>query len=489
MEEVPIRIRICQEILGDNILGIIEGENFPTVNRILDPIDRKSVNVVDPDTKYSYKLPLIDYVVLTNKTLQEMDNKYYGDSSLNFLESILAMCHMNNSCTGKILLSSIYNKDRERTYYQTQFFLEGDPVKIIPQDEKLDQKMLILAADCLARINRPSCVFGNFTFTTIALGNSILIREKDKQDIKGGHANILLILKNNVTNRINIIKYEPHGYKIFEEVISHINNHNNKFIKDLVKYMEQVDREQQYTFNIMSPIKINHSRGIQIYINDSRGMCQLISTFWMFIVLKLLIRQRDSPNLEDTFNNLNVIEECLFTNLRSGELTTSIINFSIEVLNRYLEQINGTDMSTEFNRILIKELKKFYEEQNLKLTRFIKPKKSSRKRHIPEEESDAYLEEKKANDCEPCTTNNDCKSYNCINQVCTPYGETPKLPENSDCNTNEDCCSNSCSKKYETDTRKKCVKNVPQRQDHKLAKSTRPYDVPLFRRKNKPRNP
>ena len=459
-------ITACREIMGDRILNIIRETPFQGkfVN-LEEPIHNKFINLEEPDgDNRTFKVPLIDYVFIANSALQVM-NYESGDYTMNYLEYIFKMYDMDRTaCTGKITLNSYFYEEDDRTYREIFVFINNERVKI--NDENKNEKMTVLAEECLKRIKKASCTIGNFTFTSLALGSAVMLRRKDKPTIKGGHANILLILKNNITKDIKIIKYEPHGYEISDEIVTYVNRYNNEFVRELVGYMSQIEeskQDQPYTFNIMEPIQIGCNIGIQQYIYDVRGYCALISAFWMFIVLGLMKSDFGSDTTETIFDNLNIVERCLYNNFNEEQLNVAVVNFSVQVINDYLKLIVGGKINRMFRSICVELLFKFYGERGMNPFTLIVKDEKRHKRHSEQihEETDPSEEQKNAqNDCEPCIKQTDCKSGNCKNNVCVAPGEyRPKLLIGDPCEYHDECCSETCIKQNETDVNKRCVKN------------------------------
>jgi hypothetical protein len=446
---------ICQEIVN-NILKKYDK-----------PIQNKKVRIVDKKNSKTYDIPIIDYIQICNRVLQNM-NFASGGYVMNYLESIFDMYGMSKTaCTGKVKITTIIYENKKDTIHHLYLNLDEEleiykgletpPNKIYKEDP-----MITFSKECFERIKKTTCKYNNnYSFTSLAIGNSITINYKNSQ-LAGAHSNILFILKNDKTNHIKLMLYEPHGYNFTDEITKKVNEYNILFVNDLVQYMEKIQNpyEKTYTFEFMTPREVSLSIGVQSFIGDERGYCALISSFWVYIVLGLL---KSNLNPEYIFEKPDIIEKCLYVNYEK-ELYNIIVNFSVDVIQKYLPDIIGKEKTKQFINDSLVQTRHLYK----KIKKELPPsrKYNVRKERLYEKINIGEQSKNGKNDCDTCTHERDCKSGNCVNGLCSPthfytskrerskitllvgqkYKKEGNLPKklNEECKYNNQCCSQKC---------------------------------------------
>lgn len=452
---------VCYKILK-RILNVLEDSTENPFKAIFTdlktPIKNRTIEIQNPYSRYrnNVTVPLIDYISIANRALQRLNAE---DQTMNYLESVFNMYNMDRTaCTGKIQLEYIrYEKFGGLTSEDIFVHINNKRIDIKYVKENKRQGMINVATEFLKRLRESTCTYGDMTFTSLALSTVAIIEGiTEDSSIEGGHSNILLILKNNRTGNIKFILYEPHGYDIPEQdiIVRLVNKYNTEFINELARYITQLS---DYNVEIMDPIKVQCVIGIQQYMGDFRGLCMLISTFWMFIALGL-IKNSNEDDVDEIFTELPLIERCLYANMDEEELSTVLINFGIHVLNDYLPLIIGSKKHREFNNLCIQEYITIYKLPHNSVDfdlPTIKHKRKKERSALQIRDQTSQEEQSKKDNCEPCEKSLDCKSNKCFKNTCRPdgYRGGGGLKNGKSCNSGKQCCSETCKDG-------KCVANI-----------------------------
>lgn len=447
---------ICSRILGSKILNVLDGgitDPFKVIfTDLYKPVENRYVKI------NSYEIPLVDYVSICNTALQKVHNNS-GDHTMNYLECVFNMHDMNRgACTGKINLD--YNLYEKYGVTTENIFVHigGKKIEIKFVEQNKNRGMIDIATEFLERLKYSTCKYGNLSFNSLAISSTFIITGKDDNTkISAGHANILLLLKNENTQVINFLLYDPQGYDIPDDEITLkiINEHNVQFITELAEYMTMLS---DYKIEITEPATVQCNIGIQQYIRDYRGFCMLISSLWMFVILGL-IKNSEEDDIEDIFRQLPLVERCLYANLEEEQINTILVNFSIHILIYYLPLIIGKEKTEKFNNYCIQEYIDIYKLQDDSAIQKSKRKRRIESRLALMEETDLSAEEKnKRDDCDTCERHGECKSNNCVRGTCRPDGYRkgrggPQRKNGSTCKYSRECCSETCRDGI-------CVKNI-----------------------------
>jgi hypothetical protein len=138
---------------------------------------------------------------------------------------------------------------------------------------------------------------------------------------EGGHSNLLLVYKGH--RNIFLILYEPHGAQGVQSSEGPVNQYNqmkSQFINFLTAVINDEEKKSPTPRAVLnrSPNEISPKKGIQSFMQDRNGYCYMISSFWLYILLEL-INSDVQINLEDFFQNLQSIENCVYS-IAAGEI-------------------------------------------------------------------------------------------------------------------------------------------------------------------------
>ena len=434
-----------------------------------------------------YELNIDEYVHFSNAALQKISNnpeyKYsIVDMKMNYIENIFDMLSLTKkACTGKIFLEYNLFVDQSHLYQLKRGYIDNlnklqktmtveyithdklSKINILSKDLTDFINMRRLVKKIYKRLEESTCKYGNFTFNTIALGNYSKINVTDEkiQPHTEGHSNLLLVMKDTTKNIITIILYEPHGRtdKEFDLNMKLTRESNNYFITLLQSHLQEFYKSAgtPYTIEILEQKFVSCPEGIQTYVNDSLGYCELISTLWLYLVLGLFSSTQLNPDVKIALvDRLHIVESCLYKIYKTPqELYNVVVNFSASVINNYLKLINSEKLSNDFIRnFVISMNEKFKDDTSHK---------------IIQDEPPPQLELRK-NNCQKCNRKNDCISRNCVNRICSPpnfytkYQDKKKIkflhgeiykPEGNipkkigdKCDSHRECCSFRCKDGY-----------------------------------------
>jgi len=302
-----------------------------------------------------YELNLDEYVHFSNITLQQIAGDRHQEHSMidikmNYIENIFDMLNLTKiACTGKICLEyNLFVNSRELHKLNIGFMDDLDKLEknIIVHTYDPPSKINILTKDIkdfiqirrivkkiYDRLEGSVCRYGDFTFNSIALAANpkINVTDSEKRYPTEAHANILLIMKNSRTNLITIILYEPHGStdKKFDLTTKLIRQLNNYFINLIQYHLKEFYKSAgtPYTIDIIEQKSVSCPEGIQTYINDSLGYCELISTLWLYLVLGLFSSSELDPNVKITLvNRLHIVESCLYQLYKTPEELYNVVS-------------------------------------------------------------------------------------------------------------------------------------------------------------------
>ena len=436
-----------------------------------------------------YELNIDEYVHFSNAALQKISNNpEYKDSivdmKMNYIENIFDMLSLTKkACTGKINLEYNLFVNKPELYQLKRGYMDNlntlqktMTIEYITKDSTLSKiniptkdiadfiNMRRLVKKIYKRLEESTCKYGDFTFNSIALGNysKINITDEKMQPDTEGHSNLLLVMKDTRKNVITIILYEPHGRtdKEFDLNIKLTRESNNYFITVLQSHLEHFYKSAgtPYIIDILEQKFVSCPNGIQTYVNDSLGYCELISTLWLYLVLGLFSSTQLHPDVKILLiDRLQIVEGCLYRIYKTPqELYNVVVNFSATVINNYLKLINSEKLSNDFIRnFVISMNEKFKHNTYLKI--------------IHRDDTPTQLQLGESN-CKKCKRKNDCKSRNCVNRICSPpnfytkYQDKYKIkflpgeiykPEGNipktigqKCTLSKECCSSNCKDGY-----------------------------------------
>ena len=214
------------------------------------------------------------------------------------------------------------------------------------------------------RLEKTPCRFGNFTFTTIAVANYSRFKLLDKHYTREeNHANIILVMKDSNTKIIRFMLYDPHGYKSTTIQTHLIKKSSREFIRLLKFHVEKIYQHSgtPYTIEILDEKIVSCPLGIQENIMDRLGYCDIITMFWLYLVLGLF----SSPDLDPQekiylFNNLKMVETSFYNSYYDDVQSryNTVINFGFIIINKLLgrhPKIRGVILDEFIN--LVKESK------------------------------------------------------------------------------------------------------------------------------------
>lgn len=137
---------------------------------------------------------------------------------------------------------------------------------------------------------------------------------------QGGHSNILLIYRDTLrSNKVYLMLYEPHGAQGIQIQSDEIKEQYKIMKGEFIEFVKRVIRtvKGEVTFINAPSYQISQKTGIQMYMKDKHGFCYMITSFWLYIILRLI---KGESNLDtELMLNLNYIEECVF-NIVEGEI-------------------------------------------------------------------------------------------------------------------------------------------------------------------------
>ena len=457
---------ICQKI-NDKILELDYSKSI------------KEKKVIIRQHTNTYEVPIDEYAHLMNMVIQVENQMEYTETVFKLLDAT------KTSCTGKTHLDFPYITDEitkqkiKIINYKKKFFLDDS------------RQMLTLARECYDRIEKTSCKYGdNITFTSIALSSNFL----EKDGGHSGHANMLLILKikNKSTDTIKFYLYEPHGFDIQDKsILKHVFI-KNMFVSELLESIKQVYAIEKKTviIEIVNKKGISCPIGIQSYVKDSYGYCEMVSNLWLYMIIYLMKSDLSDSIKMYIFDNLNFVEKCLISN---EYIYNVLVNFTIQIINIYIINKIRTgipNFSIHLHDRLISlvgtQMHKYHLEKGrpplstykIQLEKRFEPGDEdedescwgnvcrSRSRPPKKEKEEKEGEFNKDN-CANCTSNDQCKSNYCEKRYfskqakCKPlmpeYYHDAKFPNarlvlgskcnDERCNSNGECYSTYCSSK------------------------------------------
>jgi uncharacterized protein YnzC (UPF0291/DUF896 family) len=275
------------------------------------------------------KIPVIrisGFVYLINSSLQSSTN-----FTLPYFDSIYNMAEAQHTCNGIIVIKYVgIDKSKEeykvlkgdakmnenKNLFKPYFYFKRDGRDIyIPVSEQKGIKRssdrnpiettqihTLFTSKFLLQYNDSEC-----KFISIALS---------LKPTTGGHSNILLVYKGASTTYL--ILYEPHGAQgtqTSEGPVIQYNQMKSEFIEFLTGVINNIEKSKlegkNRTVRLIPSIQISPEKGIQTFMKDRNGYCYMISSFWLYIILKLI---KDGNVIKDDnfFLNLNCIENCVY---------------------------------------------------------------------------------------------------------------------------------------------------------------------------------
>jgi len=446
------------------------------IKQILRPYNKPLHGDIQISKKYT--VPKDEYVHFSNMALQMLANTIDGrdddlkkiiKSRMIYLEDIFTMYRINRTaCTGRVdLLTNIDLTSQHTT--QTQIRIKSNT-----EDTGEFIRIQDFVDEFYNRLESSTCKYGKLVFNSLAIENFATIKYSDTEFRKSGHANMLVVLKNTETKVIKLLLYEPHGYSEEDDntYMKYLRDYHVYFIKTIRRYLQKKYKHFKITF--LKPVQVNCPRGVQHYIGDKFGYCKLISTMWLFVLLGLFVSDLSSEVKIYLSDNLQLIESCL---LNFQNLYNIVINFSTDIINKYLKHFTSQETISVFNSLFQISYNLYYNpeggdkrEINLLMKRFKKPVD----RHI-DKILNSYVKKFTGRDnCTECTSQSQCKSGNCVNNICSPghfyskhkskadisllsgqnYNKDGNLPKKLGdlCTNHAECCSENCISKINQNT-------------------------------------
>jgi hypothetical protein len=420
------------------------------------------------------KIPLLRipaFVYLVNSSLQSDAN-----FTLPYIASIYKMAGMTHSCNGiisikylsmktvgdKIILDNFKTATpQEKQKFKPYLYFRGNPDVYVPvlNDPESAQKY-IQHRGYLSRvhlthpkggnplkdslINRFLGQYKNSNCRFISIGLSL-------KAVEGGHSNMLLIYKGQT--KIYLMLYEPHGAKglqIEDEYKLQYKNMTDQFITFLTGIIRQTGERREIIR--LPAYNISESRGIQRYMRDTDGYCSMITSFWLYIILRLVKEHRVTGNEEKFFLNLNYIEKCMYCiiNRVVAQYTTEnpqpqgipsrytaarvlysvVVYFSyIFLTENYLAYfIPGTELYNKFTTILRHKYTKSRKNDPITFNETIfvhdidDHATNLTQEDLERNELNAIAKTDRVLDNMPCITKKQCQSHNCDTKIglCKP---------------------------------------------------------------------
>lgn len=406
------------------------------INKFIQPYSKKIGNGRLEISK-GFFMPITEYVHLGNMVIQKLANSFDDQdiemrkiikSKMIYLEDVFEMHKMvRSACTGRVdLLMYIdieqpYIEINADMYTGNKGFSEIKIKSTNPNEPEHFIKMEEFVRTFYTRINGGECTYGNFTFNSLAIENFATIISKDEKVERSGHSNMLLVMKNNDINEINLILYEPHGYSKEDDstYMTYVRQYHLYFLNILKPMLKTVSGCE---VNILDPIQISCPKGIQNSIGDTFGYCKLISTLWLYIVLGLFKSDLDTQLKNYLSNNLDIVESYLIS-LRN--LNDIVINFSAEIINNYyLKHFTTKDLKLLFKSLLQISYNERRQEGDEIDLGIIKPKSKSKpkpKSKFKPKSNQTFIPTKdRKDDCSECKHENECISGNCVKGICSP---------------------------------------------------------------------
>ena len=284
-------------------------------------------------------LRLSAFVDLANGALQSHTN-----FRLPYIQSIYNMAGMTDSCNGIIVLKYTYiDPDGYRHKYETDpriqnkfksyFYFNfggGDQKIYVPVRKEKDEPNLYLFEKSLINIYErvdPGRIDIKYNkFLEEKFTDKFLTQYDDHRckfisiainllPLTGGHANMLLIYKG--LSNVYIMLYEPHGAEGVKVSNCERKNQYDQMNREFMVFIQNVinkaeSKTDKRPIKIVEPYNISTNVGIQRYMKDKNGYCYMITSFWLYIILKLINEGFVTPENEEKFIlNLNYIEECV----------------------------------------------------------------------------------------------------------------------------------------------------------------------------------
>jgi hypothetical protein len=355
--------------------------------------DECKINVEDPIIRENtYILPIAEYVHFANISIQRMsfyrDNMI--DTGMSYIETVYEMLGLGRTaCSGKIHID--YNIDcidadinfeirgeefikqleeeiepKQKYINIKNYCKEGKKCNITTNRITMDKissggkhglKIAEIAQTFKTRLEESNCKYDQLTFNSIAFSNKTEILLSENQSLKVNHANVLLVIKDDKKKLIQLVLYEPHGYKEPSDAKTefHFFHQSNEFF--ITEFMGELRNQynKEYKVEKLPKIRTSVKEGMQAYVIDNLGYCVLISAFWLYIVLGVFTGQKQEKLQQLTpdekmmlFNNFKYVEECLYSKYEAKGLFKVLVNFSIQVLNDYLPKITDDRDVTAF---------------------------------------------------------------------------------------------------------------------------------------------
>jgi hypothetical protein len=294
------------------------------------------------------KVPVLRVPALVN--LINLSLQSNTKFTLPYIQSIYNMAEMENSCNGIITIRYTgFEKDQDGKYKKITENSKLKPYLFL--QTKVTKNKVYIPIDTIKEPKGDGVVYSATHYTQTdqesysllhenLLQNSFIIKFLHQYNdtnckfisialsLKSthcGHSNMLLIYKGETSTYLML--YEPHGAEGIQspnkDIVKQYKEMTDSFIKFLAGVIQcnhRVTRNIR-TVKIVEAKKISEPIGIQTYIKDRNGYCSMISSFWLYIILKLVKENKDPKLVEELFKNLNYIEKCLYS-IAAAEIKT-----------------------------------------------------------------------------------------------------------------------------------------------------------------------
>jgi hypothetical protein len=462
------------------------------------------------------KIPVLRvpaFVNLVNLSLQS-NTKF----TLPYIESIYQMAEMTSSCNGIITIRYLgmskkqndnfskceYNEQKQNDSFKPYLFLQtndGEKHKVyIPIDTIKASEGVYIAEEYKQISQNEYSLLKNGNLLQNSFVTKFLQQYKESRckfisialSLKStgcGHSNMLLIYKGKTSTYLML--YEPHGAQGLQSSKPHIVKQYNDMTRSFITFLAGVinveegregrKRRKARSVEIVNPTTISERIGIQQYIKDRNGYCNMISSFWLYIILNLVKENiYFDKQVEKLFLNLNYVERCLYSivdseiekdkklnpkgslhNYHPSQVLYSIlVHFSFDFLTKYY--MNYLKPPSELYELFVRELISHYKNEMKDLSKFnelILYEYTDDKGTNPPEE---YLKQIQLNaeeetvgvieDGNSCENHNQCKSTYCKDGICTSIDYSKPQIDSQEASDHSQSSVSSASESGHSDT-------------------------------------
>jgi hypothetical protein len=382
---------------------------------------------------YKNKLIRMDvYVYIAHEIISKISR-----TEIHYTKALYDLAEVSHTCNGviKIVNDNILDKNGKTTGKTELCFYILSRKKRIPFSDITNVYLNVYFIDkFIEQYNSDKCDF-------MSIGLSMIPSSGD------GHYNMFLVLKDKQNNRVYFMLYEPHGSS--GKIYSY--NSEIKMLKE--KFFEFMEKIFTLKFPnteiiIVDSSEISCPTGLQSNMKDKIGYCEIISIFWLYILLRLMkLYGTDTDSKIKLLLNLRHLEECIYYLADPDTLYSTTVYFAYEFITKFyssyflIKDKKPHDMygyNPHYNEFLFEfefsyeKILKELEDGGRKREFFVnrKPtKKFERQGTIKTKDIDGFSRKK---DGAECKTNSDCLSHRCRNNKCEPYNFDVDRQDSSD---------------------------------------------------------